>query len=313
MRTIKVVEAPSENGAGKRGASLGPQAVMLQARQEGFTVLEDLNRVLVPDLNHQFQTNSPFPFARNIDHLTVAQGMLASYVEDVLNDADFPLLFSGDHSNAVGAFSGLKNHDPEQRIGLIWIDAHLDLHNPYTTPSGNIHGMAVHALLHIPETFSALQKNNPDEETLMLWNQLRTLGSHQVEGKVLPQDVVFIGIRDYETEELELAKLLGIRIFYAEEVLKSGIETVLQEAMEHLSACDQWYVSFDVDSLDTSVSTGTGTPVDGGLTLAHASYLFRTLFPHPKTATFEITEINPLLDCTNSMAAAVVRLLREVL
>jgi arginase len=313
MRTIKIVEAPSENGAGKRGASLGPQAVMLQARQEGFTVLEDLSRVLVPDLNHQFQANSPFPFARNIDHLTVAQGMLASYVEDVLNDADFPLLFSGDHSNAVGAFSGLKNLNPERRIGLIWIDAHLDLHNPITTPSGNIHGMAVHALLHIPATFRSPHKNNPDEETLMLWNQLRTLGSHQVDGKVRPEDVVFIGIRDYETEEQALAEQLGIRIFYAEEVLKSGIETVLQEAIRHLSACDQWYVSFDVDSLDTSVSTGTGTPVDGGLTLTHASYLFRTLFPHPKTATFEITEINPLLDCKNSMAVAVVQLLREVL
>jgi arginase len=313
MRTIKVVEAPSENGAGKRGASLGPQAVMLQAREEGFSALEDLSRVLVPDLNHQFQSKSTFPFARNIDHLTVAQGMLASYVEDVLKDADFPLVFSGDHSNAVGAFSGLKNLNPEKRIGLIWIDAHLDLHNPITTPSGNIHGMAVHALLNIPETFSSPRKNNPDEETQMLWNQLRTLGSHQVDGKVRPEDVVFIGIRDYETEEHELASQLGIRIFYAEEVLKRGSETVLQEAIQHLSACDQWYVSFDVDSLDTSVSKGTGTPVDGGLTMEHALYLFRTLFPHPKTAAFEITEINPLLDCKNSMAAAVVQLLREVL
>jgi arginase len=313
MRTIKIVEAPSENGAGKRGASLGPQAVMLQARQEGFSLLEDLSRVLVPDLNHQFQSNSPFPFARNIDHLTVAQGILASYVEDVLKDDDFPLLFTGDHSNAVGAFSGLKNLNPEKRIGLIWVDAHLDLHNPCTTPSGNIHGMAVHALLHIPETFTIPRKNSPDEETLMLWNQLRTLGSHQVEGKVLPQDVVFIGIRDYETEEHQLAAQLGIRIFYAEEVLKRGIEAVLNDAMAQLSACEQWYVSFDVDSLDTSVSKGTGTPVDGGLTMVHASLLFRTLFPHPKTATFEITEINPLLDQKNSMAAAVVQLLREVL
>jgi arginase len=313
MRTIKIVEAPSENGAGKRGASLGPQAVVLQARQEGFTRLEDLSRVLVPDLNQQFQYNSPFPFARNIDHLTVAQGMLASYVEDVVKDGDFPLVFSGDHSNAVGAFSGVKNLYPEKRIGLIWIDAHLDLHNPLTTPSGNVHGMAVHALLQTPEGFKSPANNQPDEETMMLWNQLRTLGSHQVEGKVLPYDLVFIGIRDYETEERALAEQLGIHIFYAAEVMERGIQQVLQDAMKHLEHCEQWYVSFDVDSLDTSVSTGTGTPVDGGLNIEQAAYLFRNLFAHQKTAAFEITEINPLLDQGNSMAAAVVKLLREVL
>ncbi len=313
MRTLKIVEAPSENGAGKRGASLGPQAVVLQARQEGFAALEEISRVLVPDLNHQFEYQSPFPFARNIDHLAVAQGMVASYVEDIIGDADTPLIFSGDHSNAIGAFSGLKNHNPEKRIGLIWIDAHLDLHNPLTTPSGNVHGMAVNALLATPEGFQYPAKNKPDEETMMLWNQLRTLGSHQVDGKVLPSDLVFIGIRDYEKEERALAEQLGIRIFYATEVMERGIKLVLQDALKHLEHCEQWYVSFDVDSLDTSVSTGTGTPVDGGLSLQDAAHLFHELFPHPKTAAFEITEINPLLDQKNSMASAVVRLLREVL
>ena len=124
---------------------------------------------------------------------------------------------------------------------------------------------------------------------------------------------MFIGIRDYEKEERALAEQLGIRICYASEVMERGIVAVLQDALKHLESCVQWYVSFDVDSLDTSVSTGTGTPVDGGLTMEDAAYLFRNLFPHPKTAAFEITEINPLLDQQNRMAAAVVQLLRAVL
>lgn len=313
MRTIKIVEAPSENGAGKRGASLGPQAVALQARQEGFTQLEELSRELVPDLNQQFQFQSPFPFAKNIDHLAVAQGLLASYLEDLLKDGHFPLILSGDHSNAIGAFSGLKNNKPEQRIGLIWIDAHLDLHNPMTTPSGNIHGMAAQALLEIPEGFQFAPKNQPDEETMMLWQQLRTLGSHQVDGKVKPSDLVYIGIRDFEPEEQDLAQKLGVLIFSARDVMEQGIEKVLSQTVQQLILCENWYVSFDVDSLDTSVSKGTGTPVDGGLSMEQAAYLFRNLFAHQKTAAIEITEINPLLDQGNSMAAAVVKLLREVL
>jgi arginase len=110
-----------------------------------------------------------------------------------------------------------------------------------------------------------------------------------------------------------LIEKYNIKVFEPEMIRKKGIDQVIQESLEYLSHCDYLYVSFDVDSQDTTISMGTGTPVDGGLLYPEAETVFRSLFHHPKVVAFEITEINPLLDVENGMAKSVVKLLKTVL
>lgn len=310
-KEVKIIEAASENGAGKRGASLGPKAVLLEAREQGLNLFQNRIWLEAPNYNHLYSPVYNTPYATNIENISQSMEQLATLVEEALNDDYFPLLISGDHSNAIGTVSGLKNFYNEERIGVIWVDAHFDLHSPYTTPSGNLHGMALNAL--IDKDNLECKINQPAQLTEDLWEKLKKLGSHQICPKINTADIVFIGVRDFEEPEQELIKRFNIKCFSPEDIKELGIKTVLDQTLAYLEACEVLYVSFDVDSQDTTISTGTGTPVDGGLMFEEADMVFKTLFPHPKVKLFEITEINPLLDKDNAMAKDVVRLLSGVM
>lgn len=311
MREVKIIEAGSENGAGKRGASLGPIALKLEAREQELAIFKDRIWEVVENQNHAYTLNHNTPKAKNIESLTIALKAVSEKVEKTLSDGYFPLIFSGDHSNAIGAVSGVKNYFADDALGLIWIDAHFDLHSPYTTPSGNMHGMAVNALIDKDNIENG--HHQPAQLTEDLWDQLKKLGSHSIIPKILAKNIVYIGVRDFEEEEMALAIQSGIKFFTPEDILNKGIAAVINETKNYLSDCEKWYVSFDVDSLDTSISKGTGTPVGNGLSEVEAAQIFNSFFHHEKVVAFEITEINPLLDTENSMAKAVVRLLSPVL
>ena len=302
-----IIEAPFENGAGKRGASLGPSALYheawnLQAHQiteAAWETVEDFNDIAVRPVH--------YPFSKHIEGVIKATKATAMLVEKTIANHKKPIILSGDHSNAIGSVTGVKQHFPNTRLGVIWIDAHLDLHSPFTTPSGNIHGMAMNAL--IGDDNTVCQKNQPDADTIKQWHLLKSCGPSQISPKIQPSDLVYIGIRDYEPEEIQLAEHHGIKLFRPEAVKELGMNAILQEALNYLSACDHLYISFDVDSMDPGISRGTGTPVPDGLSLEDAALVFKTLLNNPKTVAFEITEINPLLDSENAMAKAVVQLL----
>jgi arginase len=310
-KEIKIIEAASESGAGKRGASLGPKAVFLQAREEKSDIF--LNRIWeeVPNQNKDYKPEHNTPYAKNIESLLSALGQVAEHVETTLRDDYFPLILSGDHSNAIGSISGIRNFYNDEKIGVLWVDAHFDLHSPYTTPSGNVHGMALNALL--DKDNLEHKRNQPAQLTEDIWEKLKRLGDNQICPKLMPDQIVFIGVRDFEPEEVALIEKYNIKVFEPEMIRKKGIDQVIQESLEYLSHCDYLYVSFDVDSQDTTISMGTGTPVDGGLLYPEAETVFRSLFHHPKVVAFEITEINPLLDVENGMAKSVVKLLKTVL
>lgn len=310
-KEVKIIEAASENGAGKRGASLGPKAVLLESRAQGLTMFQNRNWVEAVNYNHLYSPEYNTPYARNIENILQSAEELTELVEKTLNDDYFPLLLSGDHSNAIGGLSGLRNFYNDERIGVIWIDAHFDMHSPYTTPSGNLHGMALNAL--IDKDNLECKINQPAQLTEDLWERMKRLGSHQICPKIQTSDIVYIGVRDFEEAEQELIKRFNIKIFTPEDIKALTIEKVLEQTLEYLSACDVLYVSFDVDSQDTTISMGTGTPVEGGLLFEEADCVFKTLFHHPKVKLFEITEINPLLDKDNAMAKDVVRLLSGVM
>ncbi|MBL7812527.1 MAG: arginase [Bacteroidetes bacterium] len=310
-REIKILEAASENGAGKRGASLGPRAVFLQAREDKCDIFKDRIWETIPNLVLNLQPEFNTPYAKNIENLLPALAEVANHVEATLQDDYFPLILSGDHSNAIGSVSGIRNFFHDEKVGVIWIDAHYDLHSPFTTPSGNIHGMALNALLDKDNLENKI--NQPAQLTEDYWEKLKKLGNRGICPKIMPDDIVFIGVRDFEKQEAALVEKYGIKTFHPQDIRNLGIAQVLADALEHLSACDHLYISFDVDSQDTSVSMGTGTPVPDGLLPPEAEMVFTTLFHHPKVVAFEITEINPLLDTQNRMAKSVVKLLSCVL
>ncbi|TNE81892.1 MAG: arginase [Bacteroidetes bacterium] len=311
-RKIKVLEVSSELGAGTRGSSLGPSALRFSDINKGRKKLNRYDFDWVDDMNEVLRFKSKYEYALNIDTIAKVLPRIADKVENYLVDGNFPLVVSGDHSNAAGTISGIKNFiGPDKRLGVVWIDAHADLHSPYTTPSGNVHGMPLAALL--AEDNLESQSNEPDEETIAHWESLKRIGSKEIVPKIEASDIVFIDIRDLERQEWDLIDELDIEFYTPKEIQQFGIETVAKETLDYLKHCDYLYISFDVDSLDPSVSTGTGTPYPDGLKLHEAKTLLYHLLKQSKTIAFEITEINPLLDENNKMARAVLEILEEVL
>jgi arginase len=187
---------------------------------------------------------------------------------------------------------------PDKRLGVIWIDAHADLHSPYTTPSGNMHGMPLCAVL--GEDNKDRQQNKPDDETIEYWEKLKNLGG--IMPKVHHSDLVFIALRDFEAPEEYLIKKNKIRVFNLPEIRKKAVERVAIDSLNYLDHCDLIYVSFDVDSMDSRISSGTGTPVPNGITEKEAGNLIYYIMRSKKIVCFEMVEINPTLDRENLMA-----------
>lgn len=308
---IRIIEACSENGAGLRGASLGPKAVMLEALQQNINLFKKYDWIELDTCNSQFSNSDKNPYAKNIVNIKQSLGIVCNEVENTLASNLFPLILSGDHSNAIGSISGVKNHFHDKEVGVIWVDAHLDLHSPFTTPSGNMHGMALNALINDDNTECKI--HDPSQEILQDWKHIKELGSKRISPKINAANLVFIGTRDFEEEEQHLVEKYSMKVFDPDEIREYGIIQVIEQSLKLLDHCDVIYVSFDVDSQDTTISTGTGTPVEGGLFMPEAEEVFNRLFHHPKVVAFEISEINPMLDRDNSMAKAVVHLLSGVI
>ncbi|MBP9159979.1 MAG: arginase family protein, partial [Flavobacteriales bacterium] len=185
-------------------------------------------------------------------------------------------------------------------------DAHADLHSPWTTPSGNVHGMPLALLMNI----EMKGQNRPKMFTLDVWDRLRKIGSSGP--KVLPQDLVFIGLRDFEEAEKAIIEEHKIKVITVADLRKKGAKAAVAETLAHLSTCDKIHVSFDVDSLDPTISVGTGTPVPDGLFLDEARELLTGFCAEPKTVTLDVVEINPALDTGNAMAENVLTVLEPL-
>jgi arginase len=299
-RNIRLILSNYDIGAGKKGAAAGPEALKSELISLGIQFKD----TIVLNTNGGVPDSVLHPFCKHIELVTEAAEKLNKAVVEAIENKQFPLIFSGDHSNAIGGLSGLVNANPGKRIGVIWIDAHADLHSPYTTPSGNMHGMPLAVLT--AQDNAANAKNAVTEEEKKAWDKLKMLGGQGPGQKVKPEDLIFISIRDAEKEEWDLIDSCNILTFEPDEIKEHGIYRALNRSIEHLSSCDLFYVSFDVDSMDPDISEGTGTPVEGGLKLAEAEAVFKTFLNHPKTAAFEITEINPGLDKGSKRMAPVV-------
>ena len=310
-RNYHIILVPSELGCGKRGASHGPEAIMYAdiARKGDFFSRFQFTRI--EDYNYELIHPTPFKFAKYIDHIAKVVDNIIEEVEDCFDYEQFPIILSGDHSNALGSIAAIKNFYPKQRLGVIWIDAHADLHSPYTTPSGNVHGMPLAASL--GDDYCSGKLNEIDDATIHFWKKLTRAGDRHIHPKIYPEDVVLIDIRDLEGPEWKDIQDNKIRYYGPDDVKETPVKSMAEETLKYLDHCDILYISFDVDSMDPSVSEGTGTSTPDGLTLANAKELLSYLFKSPKLVSLEITEVNPLEDYKNEMANAVLEILDHII
>jgi arginase len=307
MKNIKIIEVKSEIGAGTRGASLGVEAIKIAALDfmSNFFVhfpteaIETENRLLFEPIES--------PFAKRIKGTLTLYERISKSVSETVKANWFPVILSGDHSTAGATIAGLKMARPNAKLGAIWIDAHADLHTPFTTPSGNMHGMPV--AISIAEDNQECKVHEVDDNTVKSWEALKNIGN--IAPKVLPEDIVFISLRDYEKEEKQLIERYGMKVITTNEVRRKGPEQIARSVFRYLSDCEYIYVSFDVDSLDASISKGTGTPVTNGLREREAEDLIAKFMQHRKVCCFEITEVNPTLDKENLMAEIAFNILQR--
>lgn len=307
MKNIKIIEVPSEIGAGTRGASLGVEAIKIAALDFMSNFFIHFPSERIEPENHLLYEPIQSPYAKRIHGVLNVCEKLSKSVCDTLKSGFFPVILSGDHSSAAGTIAGIKMAKPKSKLGVIWIDAHADLHTPYTTPSGNLHGMPLAASIN--EDNEDCKVHELDEKTAKYWSQLKNIG--KIAPKVNPEDIVFISLRDYEREERSLMEKYGMKVITTNEVRRKGPENIVRAVLRYLSDCTDIYISFDVDSLDASISKGTGTPVSNGLREREAEDLISKFMQNRKVCCFEITEVNPTLDKENLMAEIAFNILQR--
>jgi arginase len=286
MQKISIVGVPMDLGADRRGVDMGPSALRyadlnekLQALGHEVEDLGDLD-VIIPETRHFGDPN-----AKYLKEIADACTQLASIVLRIRQEGRTPLVLGGDHSIAVGTVSGVAESFRRvgTKIGLIWFDAHADFNTPEISPSGNVHGMPM----------AAIMGYGPAELT----------GIFGFSPKIAPEHAVQIGIREVDPEERELVKKSGVRVFTMKEIDRRGIGAVMDEAISIVTKGTAGYaVTLDADFLDPYESPGVATPVRGGADYREAHLAMEMIADTKKMVSFEITEINPILDVHNKTA-----------
>ena len=290
---VKIIKNRSDIGAGTRGSGMGIDAIEIAAINKGNDFFNRYPSLDVATHNESVYDKVKNSFAKRIGYVLEQCTRVSQAVKEVMKEDFFPLVLSGDHSSALGTISGVKAAHPHKRLGVIWIDAHADLHSPYSSPSGNIHGMPLAAAT--GEDNKDYDNNKVTVDTKTLWTKMKAIGIDLQ--KVKPQDIIYFGVRDTEPPEDHLISTLGIKNYMVHEIRHRGLETCVNEAIESLNDCEIVYISFDVDSLDCDlISKGTGTPVSRGFDQYEVIDIIKMFFATGKVCCWEICEVNPLLD-----------------
>lgn len=308
--SVRYIIVESEVGAGTRGSSLGFKAMEVVAWNNKSEIFTKYNHKTVEVFNQDIYKEIDTPNAKYIDSVVK---VLENVTEAVHNsvDTEFPIVLSGDHSIAAGTIAGVKKAYPNKRLGVVWIDAHADIHSPYTTPSGNVHGMPLGAALGLDNL--ELKINDLSEKETTLWNKMKNLSGNTP--SVFAEDTVYFGVRDTEEQEDEIIANNDIRNYRVEEIRHRGMDVCMSEAIDRLDNCDLIYISFDVDSMDCDlISHGTGTPVTKGFDEVEIKEIITAFLETEKVACLEFVEINPTLDeKKNKMAETAFEILEDVL
>lgn len=299
-----IITVRSDIGAGFRGSAAGVTTLLDLSEKSG--IADQLEK---RDCVVSFAEGFTSVYAKNIEKVLHICEEVCLEVCESLRSGHIPIVISGDHSCATGTIAGIKKAKPESRLGIIWVDAHADLHTPFTSYSGNMHGMTLAASLGLDNIACLLR--DPDEMTVDFWDRFKRIGG--LSEKIRPSDIVYVTLRDLEEQESHIIAKYGIRNFTTEE-LRNRKEKVLGTLiLEYLKNCTDIYLSFDTDSLDGAISKGTGLPVDNGMLPKEAEELIGIILENPKVICFEITELNPSFDVNYATTNMVYHILEKAL
>jgi arginase len=291
-RKIRVIGVPLDLGQSRRGVDMGPSAVRvagLEARLEALGhVVEDAGNVLVAIAEQKKEGD---PHAKYLKEITATCSKHADLIVKTLEAGKVPITLGGDHSIAAGTVAGVAEfyRRQNQKIGLIWIDAHTDLNTPDSSPSGNVHGMPLAAIMGLgPPELSNIFDFSP---------------------KVSAENCVLVGVRDIDAIEKENVRRAGIHVFTMRDIDERSMRTVMEEALRIAGRGTAGYhVSLDMDWVDPEDAPGVGTPVRGGATYREAHLAMEIIADHGRMLSFEIVEVNPVIDEHNQTADLAVEL-----
>lgn len=307
---IKLIKNRSDIGAGTRGSDMGVDAIEIAAINQNSDYFDQFEFEDVKTHNESIYDKNQSTFAKRIVHVVEQCTRVCNAVKRNLEASFFPIVLSGDHSSALGTISGIKAVYTNKTLGVIWIDAHADLHSPYTSPSGNIHGMPLAAA--IADDNLSCQINELSPETKQYWEEMKNIGCKGA--KISAENIVYFGVRDTEeAEDMQIEKL-KIRNYKVDEIRYRKLRTCVKEALDKLSNCDILYISFDVDSMDCDlISYGTGTPVPRGFDQYEIIAIINQIIKTNKVVCIEFVEVNPLLDNKgNKMAETAFEVLEQI-
>jgi arginase len=282
-------------GSGRRGVDMGPSAIRIagldqRLRELGHKVVDD-GDIVIKNMEELKVGNER---ARYLGEIARASGVIARKVERIIGLGHFPLVLGGDHSIAVGTVSGIAAfaRRENRRVGVLWIDAHGDINTPETSPSGNIHGMPLAALL----GYGA--------------SELTEIGGWAP--KVDAANVALVGIRSLDSGEKKRLKETGVQVHTMSEIDRHGVHQVMKKAIARVTdGTDFVHVSFDLDAIDPAVAPGVGTPVKGGLDYREAHLIMEVIADSGIMTSMEIVEANPILDQHNASAEFAVELIQS--
>ncbi len=284
-------------GAGRRGVDMGPSALRIagiaeRLRDIGHTVFDEGDIPVKAPESQEIDDNK----LKYLPEIVRVTTILAHKVEDIMERKEFPLVLGGDHSIAMGTISGLSNYARKHnlRFGVIWIDAHADMNTAESTPSGNIHGMPLAAVL-----------GEGARELTTIGGDFR---------KVDPENVVLIGVRDVDIAEKEIVKRTGISHYTMADIDKHGAHRIINKVLrEFKEKVDLLHVSFDIDSVDPTVAAGVGTPAPGGLSYRETHLIMETIADCECMSSLEVTEVNPIFDIKNQSSEFAVQVIASAL
>jgi arginase len=295
QQTIHVVGVPMDLGSGRRGVDVGPSAIRIaglnkRLRELGHKVIDD-GDITIKNVE---ELKVGDPSARYLAEIARASRLLCRKVGGALEQGYFPLVLGGDHSIAIGTISGIgtfcQQHD--ERLGVLWVDAHGDINTPDTSPSGNIHGMPLATVLGY----------GPDELT----------GIGGAGPKLDPANVALVGIRSLDEGEKRRLKELGVQVYTMSDIDRHGIHRIMKKAIARVThGTDYVHVSFDLDAVDPTIAPGVGTPVKGGLNYREAHLIMELVADAEIMTSLEIVEVNPILDDRNASAVFAVELVQS--
>jgi arginase len=292
---VHVLGVPMDLGSGRRGVDMGPSAIRIAGLEER---LRELGHTVVDEgditIKNMEELKVGDVHARYLGEIARAAGVACRKVDRIVSRGGFPLVLGGDHSIAVGTVSGIAAVCRRQgkRLGLLWVDAHGDINTPESSPSGNIHGMPVAALLgYGPEKLTNIGGKLP---------------------KLDPANIALVGIRSLDDGEKRRLRETGVQVHTMSDVDRHGIHRVMKKALARVTnGTDYVHVSFDLDAVDPTVAPGVGTPVKGGLDYREAHLIMELLHDSGVMTSLEMVEVNPILDQGNASATFAVELVQS--